>query len=84
MIERDSQFLSFDEDGFDLESHKKTAETRVRKEIRTQRIRRHISIYKVMIMVLAFVVAYCLYHLTNEYIQRYEYKKYHTVDFMND
>lgn len=81
MKDREIQFLAFDEDEFDLDSHKKTASAHVQTKVWTERTRRKTAAYKVLIMLLAFVIAYGLYNMVSEVIQRYDYQKYHITEY---
>ena len=68
----------YNEDVFDLDTYKKTM--RMQTQIRThnQQTRRRIGIYRIFIMILAFVIAYWLYNLASGFIMQHEYNKYHT------
>ena len=67
---------NYAEDRFDLDEHKKTAATRVRAFLRHRRVRRKVSLYKVLIMIFAFVIMFCLYHMINKLILHYDYVRY--------
>lgn len=81
MIDKESQLLAFNEDEFDLEAHKKAAGEQAKTIVQAQRARRRIAVYKIIIMLLAFVAAYWLYCLAGELIERYDYNKYHTTEY---
>jgi hypothetical protein len=81
-MDREFQLLSFEEDGFDLDEHKKTANAHAKALAHAYRVRRQVSVAKVILVVLLFVAGWCLYYLARDIIARYDYNKYHAVDYM--
>ena len=81
-MDRDFQLSSFDEDNFDLNSCKKKASNHARAVAQAERVRRQITVAKVVLVIMLFVAGYCLYYLISELIARYEYNKYHTVQII--
>jgi len=60
--------INFDEDTFDLEAHKKTADALIRKKSRIKRARRIIAFGKVVLTILAFAIAILSYYLITNFV----------------
>ena len=75
-IKRDSAFLSFNEDDFDLDAYQKKASDKAKLVRLEQGTRKKISFYKVLIIIAAFIIAYILYNVANNVILWYEYGQY--------
>jgi hypothetical protein len=69
-------WAAYEEDTFDLEEIQKKAYIHARETNREQNIRRHVSVYKILIAVIAFAVMFCLYHFINKFIEYRDYIKY--------
>jgi hypothetical protein len=82
-MDKEFQLTSFEEDGFDLDSHKKAANAHAKAVAHANRIRRQVSIAKVVLVVLLFAAGYCLYYLATDLITRYDYRRYHSVDTLH-
>jgi hypothetical protein len=78
-MEKEFQLTSFDEDDFDLESHKKIANAHARAIAHADRVRRQVSIAKVVLIIMLFAAGFCIYYLANDLIARYDYNKYHSM-----
>lgn len=79
-MDKDFILPTFDEDNFDLSSHKNSAACKARAAAEAQRVRTQVSFAKVVLVIMLFLAGYCLYYLASELIARYEYNKYHSVD----
>jgi len=60
-----TKVLRFDEDTFDLQAHKKAADTLKREKARIKRIRRNIMLGKTVLAVAALSVSVLLYYLVS-------------------
>ena len=77
----DMPLLSFIEDDFDLDEFKKAAQARVQAYNYTQYPSRSLIIGKLLIIILAFFSAYWLYNLASQFIEQYDYNRYHNVEY---
>jgi len=68
--------LNYEEDGFDLAAHKNSALERARETAGEQVVRRRVTIYKFLIMVVAFALMFLLYNFINDFIIHYQYIRY--------
>ncbi|MCL1788702.1 MAG: hypothetical protein FWG38_12010 [Defluviitaleaceae bacterium] len=63
MDDKKSKVLSFEEDTFDLESHKNAAHAQQRKKYRIKRSRRKITVGKIILALAALAISIALYYL---------------------
>jgi len=56
MTKTNRKVMSFDEDSFDLNAHKKAADTVTREKARVKRVRRQVVVGKVVLAIVAFFV----------------------------
>ena len=70
------QLLSFDEDSFDMDAHKKAAEAKAFALARQKRLRRRVEVYKALIMLAAAALFFLIYYLINKAIVNYDSVKY--------
>jgi len=69
---------SYLEDSFDVGETKKDLTQNTKKVVRYKKNIKKVALYRVIIMVLAFIIAYWLYHLANDLIMQLEYNRYHS------
>jgi hypothetical protein len=77
------QLPSFQEDGFDLEQHKKTANTYAQIVTQSRRVRRKVGFLKIIIFIVLFAAGYFLYYFSSELIARHDYNRHHNTEFVN-
>jgi hypothetical protein len=82
MSEPNVQLLSFQEDEFDLERHKSAADAHAREISRERRTRRQISVYKIIIMLLSFVIMFALYYFINDVILQYDFNRHQNTEYI--
>ncbi|MCL2839442.1 MAG: hypothetical protein FWE05_01610 [Defluviitaleaceae bacterium] len=56
-----SKVMRFDEDSFDLSSHKKAADAVIREKVRKKRIRRQVTVGKAVMAIVAFLIFMLLF-----------------------
>ncbi|MCL2356180.1 MAG: hypothetical protein FWC70_03325 [Defluviitaleaceae bacterium] len=58
--------MRFDEDGFDLNEHKKAADTVKREKARVERVRRQVKVGKVMLAIVTVIIFFILFYVAAE------------------
>ena len=73
---------AFEEDGFDLEAYKSEASRLAAFWVYERGVRRRVSLYKFLIMVVAFALMFLLYNSINDLIVQYNAIRYGAEAFI--